>query len=368
MANNITNMLGAANYSYLFNNNKTKAQNSINQLWSNYNSFSSNATSNLGALTEIRQNAAAVVESYNTAKDTFYKEFDSNMSALKESAANLRNFDFRSVTAPAVTATATNESTAAVTNETSATGESTAAVTNETSTTSENTTAVTNETSATGESTAAVTNETSATGESTAAVTNETSSSATSNTSTENTTSTAKTAAFEEPITRTQEVGKDGKTTTKITYSKAMQDALDTIKDFISNYNDTIKFLKDNGEVSGRVSRMAENFGDTTYRSSLYESVGISVGKDGTLSINEEKLAQSIVDNPDKVSSVLGSNGLAGKAEQHVNTANGQRTNLFPSAKAMLGNQLDAVSLYTGRSYINMTNISNIGNLLNMMF
>ena len=278
MATNISNMLSAANnYSYLFNNSASNRQNSINSLWQNYGSFQSNATNNLAALTEIRQNASAVVESYNEAKDTFYQEFDHNMSALKDSAAKVKNFDFN-VGENAITKTEVKDQEGNLVKD------------------------------------------------------------------------------------------KNGETVTKTTYSKTMQSALDAVKDFVGNYNDSIKFFKDNSAVSGRVERMASNFGDTTYRSSIYEQIGISVGKDGSLSIDEEKLADTIANNPDKVSRILGRDGLAGKAEQHVDIANGQRNNLFPGAKSMLGNQLDAAALYTGSAYINMTNISNIGNLVNMMF
>ena len=278
MATNINGMLNSANkYGYLFNNSASQRQNSINSLWSNYGNFQNNASSALGALTELKQNAAAVVDSYNEAKDTFYTEFDSNMSALKKSASALKNLKFD---------------------------------------------------------------------------------------------------VGDDPITKKAVLDKDGnevkdkngETVMETTYSKGMQSALDSVKDLVNSYNDSLKFLKDNSAVSGRVERMASNFGDTTYRSSLYEQVGISVGKDGTLSIDEEKLANSIAENPDKVSRILGKDGLADKAIQHVDTANGQRNNLFPSAKSMLGNQLDAVALYTGKSMINMTNISNIGNLVNMMF
>ena len=278
MATNINGMLNSANkYGYLFNNSASQRQNSINSLWSNYGNFQNNASSALGALTELKQNAAAVVDSYNEAKDTFYTEFDSNMSALKKSASALKNLKFD---------------------------------------------------------------------------------------------------VGDDPITKKAVLDKDGnevkdkngETVMETTYSKGMQSALDTVKSLVDSYNDSIKFLSDNSAVSGRVSKMASNFGDTTYRSSLYEQVGISVGKDGTLSIDEEKLANSIAENPDKVSRILGKDGLADKAIQHVDTANGQRNNLFPSAKSMLGNQLDAVALYTGKSMINMTNISNIGNLINMMF
>lgn len=274
MATNISSLLSAPDYSYLFNNSAAKKQNS---LWSNYSSFSSNASTALAGLSELKQNAAAVVDSYNEAKDTFYSEFDSNMSALKKSAADVKNLKIDVGDNPIT-----------------------------------------------------------------------------------------KTAVLDDDGNEVKD--KNGNTVMKTTYSKGMQSALDSIKGLVDNYNDSINFLKTNSEVSGRVSRMATNFGDTTYRSSLYESIGISVGKDGTLSIDEEKLADTIANDPDKVSRILGKDGLAGKAEQHVDTANGQRNNLFPSAKSMLGNQLDAVALYTGKSMINMTNLSNIGNLVNMMF
>lgn len=278
MATNINGMLNTANrYSYLFNNSATQRQNSIASLWRNYGNFQNNAASNLGALNEVRQNAAAVVDSYNEAKDTFYTEFDSNMSALKKTASDVKNL---------------------------------------------------------------------------------------------------KIDVGENPITKNPVLDKDGNevkdkygaTMTENTYSKGMQSALDSIKSLVDNYNDSLSFLKNNSAVSDRVVRVAANFGDTTYRSSLYEQIGISVGNDGTLSINEDRLANSIAENPDKVSRILGKDGLAGKAEQHVDTANGQRDNLFPSAKSMLGKQLDQAEIYTGKSMINMTNISNVGNLVNMMF
>lgn len=172
----------------------------------------------------------------------------------------------------------------------------------------------------------------------------------------------------ENPITTKSEVDKNGNTTTTTTYSKPLQDALDNIKSFVNNYNDSISFLRSNSEVSGRVGRMAENFGDATYRSSLYSEIGINVGSNGTLSIDEEKLTNMMVSEPDKVSRLVGKDGLAGQAERHVQSAEGQRASLFPSAKSMFGNQLETAALYTSKSYINMTMLSNIGNLVNMMF
>lgn len=275
MANSVSGMFNANKYSYLFDNKATANVGASTEV--KQSAATTVDSYNVGAVAEVKQNADAVVKSYNEAKDTFYAEFDSNISALKKSAANIKNVNFN---------------------------------------------------------------------------------------------------VGENAITKTAETDKDGNevkdkngnTVMKTTYSKEMQSALDAVKELVDNYNEMLGFLQDNSEVSGRVSRMASNFGDTTYRASLYEEIGINVGKDGTLSIDEEKLANSIVNNGNKVARIVGSEGLAGKAEQHVNEASAQRNNLFPSAKTMIGKQMDQVELYTGKSMINMLNISNIGNLINMMF
>lgn len=169
-------------------------------------------------------------------------------------------------------------------------------------------------------------------------------------------------------ITNTTSTDDKGVTTTTTTYSKDLQAALDTVKNLVDNYNGAIKFFGDNSSVSKRVEMMANTFGDTTYRASIYNSIGLNVGSDGKLSIDESKLADAIVNDPDKVSSILGKDGLAGKAQSHIDFANGQKDRLFPTAQTMLGDQLDAAALYTGKAYRNVSALNNMGNLLNMMF
>ena len=169
-------------------------------------------------------------------------------------------------------------------------------------------------------------------------------------------------------ITTKSETDEDGNVTTTTTYSKDLQAALDTVKNFVDDYNSAIKFFGDHKEVSKRIEQMSTTFSDAGYRANLYESVGLSVGSNGSLSINESKLAEMIVNNPDKVSSILGKDGLASKAESHVSFANSQVDKLFPTAEAMLGDQIETASVYTGKAYRNMAAYSNMGNLINMMF
>ena len=169
-------------------------------------------------------------------------------------------------------------------------------------------------------------------------------------------------------ITTTNVSDEEGNVTAQTTYSKDLQAALDTVKDFVNDYNTSINFFKDNASVSTRVEKLAQSFGDAGYRSALYESVGITVGSGGILEINEDKLADAIINDPDKVSSILGKDGLAGKAESHVSFANSQQEVLFPTAEKMLGDQISAATLYTGKAYRNMAAYGNMGNLINMMF
>lgn len=169
-------------------------------------------------------------------------------------------------------------------------------------------------------------------------------------------------------ITTTTETDKDGKVTKTTTYSKELQAAIDTVKDFVNDYNGAIKFLGENSPVSKRIEMMAQTFGDTTYRAASYSAIGLSVNTDGSLEVNEAELANAILNDPDRVSNILGKDGLAGKAESHISFANSQADRLFPTAEAMLGDQLSTAAMYTGSAYRNISALNNVGNLLNMMF
>lgn len=161
---------------------------------------------------------------------------------------------------------------------------------------------------------------------------------------------------------------KNGKVTETIQYSKELKAAIDTVKDFVNDYNNTLQFFGDYAGVSKRIDIMATTFGDTTFRASNYASIGLTTNTDGSFTINESVLADAIINDPDKVSNILGKGGLADKTESHINFANGQRDQLFPTAKAMLGNQLSQAEMYTGKNVGNIIAVNNIGNLINMMF
>lgn len=172
----------------------------------------------------------------------------------------------------------------------------------------------------------------------------------------------------ESAISTVTNTDKDGNVTQTTKYSDELKAAIDTVKDFVNDHNSTLKFFGDYSGISKRIDMMATTFGDTTYRAANYASIGLTTNTDGSFTIDESKLADAIINDPDKVSNILGKDGLAGKTEDHISFANGQRDRLFPTAKAMLGDQLSQASMYTGKNIGNITAVNNIGNLLNMMF
>ena len=163
---------------------------------------------------------------------------------------------------------------------------------------------------------------------------------------------------------------KDGKTTTgtKTEMSDELKTAVKNVKDFVSSYNDAVSFMKDNASISKRMGRVSEMFADTAYRASNYQSIGISVGKDGSLSVDEERLTNAIISSPDKVSRILGQDGLAGKTESHIQTANSQKDKLFPSVESLFGKELKTAQVYTGSALLRMNGYANMGNFFNMYF
>ena len=170
--------------------------------------------------------------------------------------------------------------------------------------------------------------------------------------------------------TKTTTTDKDGKTTTttKLNMSDDLKTAVKNVQNLVDKYNDAIDLFSGSSALSDRMKNMSSMFSDTTYRADNYASIGITVGSDGALKVDEEKLADAIVASPDKVSRIIGKDGLAGKAESHMQVANSQQDKLFPSVGSMFGSQLKTAQAYTGRGMISMNNYTNIGNLFSMYF
>ena len=158
----------------------------------------------------------------------------------------------------------------------------------------------------------------------------------------------------------------DGKTT----YSDSLKNAITNVKSLISDYNDAISLTSDYSDVSKRLGSLASVFKDTTYRADTYAKIGIGVdSKTGALSLDEDKLAKALTEDGERVKNILCSNGLAGKANNHVDLANSQQSNLFPSMQTMLGKDYATAQMYTNPKVLAAsTNCSMVGSLIDMMF
>ena len=379
MAMTVSSMVNSGiNYSMFLtgtSSNQNATQKTIANLWSSYNSANSNATSTAANLQEVRTNAAALVASYDEAKNTFYNEFDANMNDLAESAQAVRDFDFKGVTAEPkpVDTNAFSAASRVVQAATEAADKSAGEaqgiaqdekpkINTDAFSAAAKVVEAANKNSDAPQVVRSDFGVTVVSPEQSERVVNSDGSVTTTNADGSKTTSIGNGA-----IQKTEFYDSIGNKHVETAYSKVMQSALSTIQDFVDNYNGSLQFFQENGEVSTRVNRMAGVFGDATYNAKTYESIGITVNVDGSLGMDAEKVAQAIVDNPSRVSSIMG-DGLASNAERHVDVANGQRSQLFPSAQDMFGDELSTASFYTSGAYINLNAYSSLGNLVNMMF
>ena len=154
-----------------------------------------------------------------------------------------------------------------------------------------------------------------------------------------------------------------------VTYSDSLQSALDNVQSLVDDYNEAISYTSKNSDVSNRMKTLASTFSDTTYRSGVYSGIGISVDSTtGKLTVDTETLANALVENGDRVQNALGSNGLAGKAESHADLALSQADKLFPSMQSMIGDELEAASIYSGSVLSNINTYTTAGNLIDLMF
>lgn len=124
------------------------------------------------------------------------------------------------------------------------------------------------------------------------------------------------------------------------------------VQDFVSTFNSAVDYLNANRGLSGMMNALASNFGTGGILSQSLNSVGISVNENGTLRVNESRLAAALNENSSNVNEVLGQNGLAGRLNRNVDLANSQRENLFPTVEDYAGTRRNepTESLYAAQN------------------
>ena len=161
----------------------------------------------------------------------------------------------------------------------------------------------------------------------------------------------------------TEVTNEDG--TSSTTKSKELTDVLKGIEDFAGKYNDAIDFFKDNADISKSMKNMSNVFSDTTYRAGMLNTLGIVVGNDGKMKIDEDVLTKALTENPSRVDRLLGKDGLAGKADKHISFVRSAQNRLFPSINSALGGAMKSSSVYSGNSLLKLSSYSSLGGLLN---
>ena len=145
--------------------------------------------------------------------------------------------------------------------------------------------------------------------------------------------------------------------------------AVGAVQDFAKKYNDTVSFLKDNKDVSNRLSALGNSFNDASYFTRSLSKAGITVKASGELSVDTEKLTKALKDNPNEAENILGKDGFAGRTANKVQNAKNQGDKMFPSVSSMMGSSVaDAKRMYSANTINRSMGYENLGSLLNMYF
>jgi flagellar hook-associated protein 2 len=114
---------------------------------------------------------------------------------------------------------------------------------------------------------------------------------------------------------------------------------VDAVKKFANDYNKVVNFLDKNSDKSTKLENLSESFKSTKNSRSSLSEIGITVGDDGKLSINEEKLAGALKSDAKKVKSIFsGSSGIANETYNKVQDSMNNSKNLYPSFQFSTGN------------------------------
>lgn len=113
----------------------------------------------------------------------------------------------------------------------------------------------------------------------------------------------------------------------------ATSNVLSNIKQFASDYNQTVTFLGENSKTSNNISNLSTSFASPKYNSRAFQSIGIDVDTTGKLNIDEGALTSALRTDPTRVKQLLGSDGLAGQTYNKTNVAINNAANLVPFPK-----------------------------------
>lgn len=145
------------------------------------------------------------------------------------------------------------------------------------------------------------------------------------------------------------------------------------MEEFVSSYNQAHSLLQDNVDRGSGTSRQLNRLESVLGPEQHQEMLGLSVNKDGSLTLDKEKLETSLNDEPDLTTDLIsGSNGLAQRA------FSSSVSSLSTPVGSLIGNDLaeyeyenamsptNYMSAFSRTGAHNLSNYYTLGLLLNM--
>ncbi|WP_243156168.1 flagellar filament capping protein FliD [Clostridium sp. C2-6-12] len=113
---------------------------------------------------------------------------------------------------------------------------------------------------------------------------------------------------------------------------------VDAVNKFASDYNKVVSFLDKNANKSTKIEGLADSFEAIKYNKNSLSEIRITVGDDGKLSVNQDKLKNVVGSDYKKVKNIFGgSSGIASETYNKVQEAMNSSKNLYPSFKLSSG-------------------------------
>lgn len=128
---------------------------------------------------------------------------------------------------------------------------------------------------------------------------------------------------YEEALKKADEAAQSGDAdalkTAQENVEKAFGNIVSAVKTFVDDYNSTISFLKNNNGMTATAADDLASFQRSTLTDKALQTFGLSKDKDGYLSVDEEKLTETLEEGYDFVKETIG--GQYGIADRVGNKA-----------------------------------------------
>ena len=143
---------------------------------------------------------------------------------------------------------------------------------------------------------------------------------------------------------------------------------VDAVNKFASDYNKVVSFLDKNSNKSTKIESLSDSFEGIKYSKNSLSEIGITVGDDGKLSVNQDKLKSVVGNDYKKVKNIFGgSSGIASETYNKVQESMNNSKNLYPSFKLSSGDTSIYASNNSNIIYSQYNSIYSSGLFLNSL-